>query len=292
MPGTPAVPGATASAPAGNETVLTVYVPCAFAPAAEKIKPLFEAANPGVRIALDVENVEVLYPKIAKGDKPDVFMCIGDKEVQALAAKQLVAYQKNMCFTTLVLVVPAANPAKVATLADLTKPAVKTIAVGTPDTSIGFYAQQILTQNKLWDKVKPKLLPQKFPVMTLKLPATGKVQASIAFGACFRAKEGEEKQMIAKIKLLTDFQDKYCLTIACPAATIVGAPNQELAKAYVDFLSKPECQTILADRGFMKLSDPKCYKTAAGKPGAKTAAKPGAKPAKAGVKIPAPPAGT
>jgi molybdate transport system substrate-binding protein len=294
-PSGPAAPGATAAAPAapaGKKTQLTVYVPCAFAPASAKIKALFEQAHPDVTVVPVVENVEVLFPKIAKGDKPDVFMCIGDKEIEALAAKKLVSYQKPMCFTTLVLVVPLSNPAKVATLADLAKADVKTLAVGTPETSVGFYAQKTLVDNKVWDKVKDKLVRPQYPVQLLKLASAGKVQASIAYGACFRAKEEEEKQMVAKIKLITDFQDKYCLTMACPAAVITGAPNQELGKAFVDFLATDACQQIFSDGGFMKLSDPKCFATRADqKTGAKAGAKAGAKPAKAGAK-PAVPAGT
>lgn len=268
----------TPTAATGKTTQLQVYVPCAFEPASVKIKPLFEKSHPGVKIVTVVENVDVLAPKIMKGDKPDVFMCIGDKEVKDMAAKGLVAYQQPMCFTTLVLVVPLANPAKVSKLSDLTKPAVKTIAIGTPDTSVGFYAQKVLEDNHVWDKIQGKLTRPRFPVEMLRLPIAGKVQASIAFGACFRAKEGEEKAQSSKLKLISNFQDKYCLTIACPAAVIKGCQHPDVAKQFVDFLQTDQCQSIFDKAGFMKLSDPKCYTTRSDQtPATKPATKAGSK---------------
>lgn len=262
------------TAPAGQEIVLDVYVPCAFADAATEIAVLFEKANPGVRVNRTVENVSTLKPRIANGAKPDVFMCIGDREVIDLEAKGLVDSKRDFCFTSIVLVVPQANPAKIQTIKDLAKPEVKTIALAADDVSAGYYARKVLEENGLWDKVQKKLVRPKFPVELLKLASQGKVQASLAYAACFRAEGGDQKQTAAKIKLITDFLDKYCQSVACSAAVIKGCSNPEQAKAFLDFLTRPECQEIFAKSGFMKLDDPKCF-TPAGKEKA-SASKPSA----------------
>ncbi len=263
-------PGALPQAtPAPQEqVVLDVFVPCAFADATSEIAEMFQAEHPNIRVNRTIENVGVLVPRIANGAKPDVFMSIGDREVAGLTEKGLVDAQRDFCFTSIVLVVPQANPGKVATLKDLAKPAVKTIAVAEDELSVGYYSRKILTDNGVWDSVKGKLVRPKFPVELLKMAREGKVQASLAYAACFRAEGGEKKQMAAQIKLISDFLADYCLTIPCTAAVIKGAKHPQEAQAFLDFLTKPECQELFAAGGFMKLDDPKCFVTPGEKPAA------------------------
>jgi molybdate transport system substrate-binding protein len=271
QPTAPAPPPQT-SAPraAGQEVVLDVFVPCAFAEASAKISALFEQASPGVRVNRTVENVGVLLPRILKGAKPDVFMSVGDREIETLSAKGMVEERRDFCFTTLVLVVPRANPARIQSLEDLAKPQVKTLALGDSQLSVGYYAEKILREQGLWEKVQKKIVRPRFPIELMKLAAQGKAQATIAYGACFRSKEHEKKLEAASLELITDFLDKYCLAVACPAAIIKGAAHVQEAHRFLEFLTRPECQQILADAGFLKLSDPKCFpqKAPAGRQGA------------------------
>jgi len=250
-----------AEPPPAKKIVLEIFAPCAFADATSKIIPLFEAEHPGVRVSRTVENVGTLVPRIINGAKPDVFLCIGDHEVETLDKKGLVEFRKTFCFTSLVLVVPQANPARVRKLEDLAKPEVKTIAIASDERSAGYYAHKILEEQGLWDKLQPKLVRPRFPVELLKLASQGRVQASIAYAACFRAEEGEKKQLAAQIKLVQDFQDDYCQTIACDAAVIKGAEHADLGREFIEFLSKPECQQILKKAGFLTLDEPKCFPT-------------------------------
>ncbi len=244
---------------AAKQTKITVFSPCAFAKAATKIAKLFEQKHPDVEVTVMVENVGTLVPRIERGAKPEVFMCIGDHEVDELEKKGLVDYAADFCYTSLVLIVPRANPAKVRTLADLAKPEVKTIALADEARSAGYYARKLLEENGLWKKVEHKLVRPRFPVELLKLASKGKVQASIAYGACFRSEEGEKKQLSANLKLIEDFQAEHCQVIACRAAVIKGAAHPDLGREFIDFLTEDECQKIFAAGGFMTLSEPKCY---------------------------------
>ncbi|MCX7597802.1 MAG: molybdate ABC transporter substrate-binding protein [Armatimonadetes bacterium] len=282
-PARPPMTGPGAATAPGQETVLEVFVPCAFGPASSKIAKLFEAANPGVRLNRVVENVSVLAPKIAAGAKPDLFLCNGDREVMALEEKGLVAEKRDFCFTSLVLIVPKANPAGVKSIRDLTKPSVKTIAIGSPETSVGYYAEEVLKQAGVWDQVQKKLVRPKFPVELMKLAAQGKVQASIAYGTCFKSEEGEHKQQAAKLKLIADFKADYCQTVACQAMVVKGCKHPELASKLAEFLTTPECQAIFAKAGFMTLDETKCYEVPGEKAGsAAGAGKTPATPAKGG----------
>lgn len=261
-PGAPAAPG--------QEVVLEVYVPCAFGTVSGKLAKLFEAANPGVRVNRVVENVSVLAPKIAAGAKPDLFLCNGDREVLMLESKGLVSEKRDFCFTSLVLIAPKANPAGVKSVADLAKPAVKSIAVGAPETSVGYYAQEILKQAGVWNKIQKKLVRPRFPIELLKLASQGRVQAAIAYATCFKSEDGGHKQQASKLSLVADFQEAYCQTIPCQAVVVAGCKHPDLARKFAEFLTTPECQTILAEAGFMTLSETKCHEAPGEKPASGT----------------------
>ncbi len=243
------------------EIVLDVYVPCAFAKAMEQISNWFEQENPQVRIAQRVENVSVLTQRIRDGAKPDAFLCVGDHEIDLLDQEGLIEYRRDFCFTSLMLLTPRANPAGVKTLADLAKPEVQTIAIGTSDRSVGYYAEQILKRQGLWEKIQGKLVRPKFPVAILKMLSEGRVQAGIAYAACYRAEEMEKKKMAAHMLMIEDFEDKYCQTIPCAAAVIKGAKHPEMGRRLIEFLLTDRCQDLLAKAGFKKLSAIKCYST-------------------------------
>lgn len=248
---------------------LELFVPCAFAPPVVKIVEAFKKEYPQVRIVRQVENVEVLAPRIEKkGAKPDVFLCIGDIEMDRLQKRGLVQDRKDFCFVGLALVVHEGNPKHIKSLADLTKPEVRTVGIGAEETSPGYYARQLLAEMKIWDKVRPKVVCPKFPSQLLKFAGSlAKVDASIAYGACLRAGHGEWKEQDAYQQLSRSLevaqwldQGQFCQTIPCPAATVTGCSNREAGEAFIDFLRGDTAQEYLKKSGFTRLDEPKCFK--------------------------------
>ena len=252
------------SAPSGE---IEVFVPCAFAPPMVKIVELFEKEHPEIKVVRQIENVEVLTPRIEKGANPDVFLSVGDVEVNHLEKLGRVAERKDFCFVTLALVSHADFAGRVDSLKDLTKPDVKRVAIGTDNTSAGHYAEVILKQEKLWDAIPSKLIRTKFPVQLLKFARDKKVDASLAFAACLKAGQGEWKEQGEYHKLAGDLRlvedlgqgGDYCLTIACPAAIIQGCKNPEAGKVFLDFLRSDKAQEYFGKSGFLTLAEPKCF---------------------------------
>lgn len=251
---------------AGQQTV-EVFVPCAFAPPMVKIVELFQKEHPDIKVVRQIENVEVLTPRIEKGAKPDVFLCVGDVEMDHLEKMGRVADREDFAFVTLALVSHADFAGKVDSLKDLAKPEVKRIAIGTPNTSAGHYAEVILKQEKLWEAIQPKLIKTKFPVQLLKFAREKKVDASLAFAACLKAGEGEWKEqeeyrkLSGRLRLVEDLGQggNYCLTIACPAAIIQGCKNPARGKVFIDFLRSDKAQEYFGKSGFLTLAEPKCF---------------------------------
>ena len=247
---------------------LNVFVPCAFVPPLAEITEAFTKEHPQVEVIERAENVEVLAPRIEKGAKPDVFVCIGDVEMDRLQKAGVVEDREDFCFVGLTLVVPEANPAKIQKLADLARPNVKTVAVGAEGTSPGHYTRELLKEAGLWEKVAPKAVCPKFPSQLLKLVgALNKADAAIAYAACLRAGRGDRKKqdqyqtLVQGIKVVQFLDEgEYCQSVPCPAATVKGCNNREAGQAFIDFLRTKAAQEVLRNSGFTGLSDAKCLR--------------------------------
>ena len=104
----------------------------------------YTAANPGVTFALSTDSSAALETKIEQGAPADVFLSADAKNPQklvdgGLASGAVTPFAGNL----LTVVVPAGNPAGIASPADLAKAGVKVVAAG-DDVPITKYAAQLV----------------------------------------------------------------------------------------------------------------------------------------------------
>jgi len=243
-----------------RSVTLDVWVPCAYAGAMTELSKLYEGKHPNVRLTQRVENVAVLAPRILEGESPDVFMCVGDVEVEALEKADRVDYRQDFCFVDVGIVTPKGNPAGVHSLNDLAKDSVKKVGVGAEDISVGYYARQMLKDAGVWERVKDKVVEAKMPIRLLQMAGQGKVDASLAYAVCLRAEKGDvHKKFGLRLELVDELDNDFCMTIACPAISAKGCAHPQEAKEFIDFLTTDEAQKVIGEYGFMTLKEPKCY---------------------------------
>jgi len=239
---------------------LDVWVPCAYASAMTQLSTLFEEQHPSVKLSQRVENVAVLAPRILEGESPDVFMCVGDVEVQPLEKADRVDYRQDFCFVDIGLVTPKGNPAGVHSLKDLAKDSVKKVGIGVEEISVGYYARQMLKDARVWERVKDKVVEAEMPIRLLQMAGQAEVEASLAYAVCLRAEKGDvHKKFGLKLELVDELDNDFCTTIACPAISAKGCAHPEKAKEFIDFLTTEEAQKVISEYGFMTLKEPKCY---------------------------------
>jgi len=256
----PAAPAADVAEPQQRSVTLDVWVPCAYAGAMTELSKLYEGKHPNVRLTQRVENVAVLAPRILEGESPDVFMCVGDVEVEALEKADRVDYRQDFCFVDVGIVTPKGNPAGVHSLNDLAKDSVKKVGVGAEDISVGYYARQMLKDAGVWERVKDKVVEAKMPIRLLQMAGQGKVDASLAYAVCLRAEKGDvHKKFGLRLELVDELDNDFCMTIACPAISAKGCAHRQEAKEFIDFLTTDEAQKVIGEYGFMTLKEPKCY---------------------------------
>ncbi len=110
---------------------LTVFAAASLNKVFPQIAADFKKTHPGVQFAFNFAGTDTLAAQIEQGAPADVFAGASTKYGDELSGKGLIDTPQTFATNKLVLIVPAANPANITSLRDLTKPGVK-LVIGDP----------------------------------------------------------------------------------------------------------------------------------------------------------------
>ena len=235
----------------GASADLTIFGAASLKAVLEAVEAEYEKANPGTTLTVSTDSSAALETQIEQGAPADVFLSADTsnprKLVDAgLAAGEPVAFAGNK----LTIIVPADNPAGIATPADLARDGLRIIAAG-DEVPITKYATQL--------------------VDNLAGQAGAPADFAAAYAANVASKEDNVSAVVAKIALgegdagivyVTDAAAADGVeTIDVPdvanvpatyAGVVVGAsPNEAAASAFLEWLAGPDGQAVLAEFGFL-----------------------------------------
>ena len=185
-----------------------------------------------------------LAAQIRQGVKPDVFASANTTLPEALYKEGLVEKPQVFAANRLVLAVPASG-AKVASLADLTKPGV-TIAMGSASVPVGSYTRKVLA--KLPAGQSKAILAN----VRSNEPDVGGVVGKVAQGAVDAGfvyvtdVEGASGELRA-IDLPAELQPQ----VSYGVAVVKGAKHPHEAKAFIDGLLRGDGRRRLDAAGFL-----------------------------------------
>ncbi len=130
--------------PAPRPVELQVYAAASLKNVLAVAAARYTAATPGVTLVVSTDGSSALAAKIEQGAPADLFLSADMKNPQHLADAGLVAGGVTPFATNaLTVIVPAANPARIASPLDLARPGVKVIAAG-DDVPIARYTATLL----------------------------------------------------------------------------------------------------------------------------------------------------
>ena len=147
------------AAPAFAAQEITVSGAASLTNAFTEIKGLFEKKYPDIKVHTNFAASNPLLKQMEEGAPVDVFASADQETMDKAAAKKLVdtATRKDFALNDLVMVVPSDSKLNLNGAKDLTKPEVKRIAVGNPDSvPAGRYTKAALTAAGLWETLQPK----------------------------------------------------------------------------------------------------------------------------------------
>ena len=250
-------------AASGVSGELLVYVPCGVAGPYNEIIELFEKAYPSVRVKTPViTNIDVQTREIADGKaSPDVWLALGDREIERVRAQgRLDGEPVTYAYNAIALMVAKQNPCKIMSPGDLTKEAVKTIALPNDENSSGYYAEKAFKAAGVWDGVQSKLWRTTQPSQVKTQLLDGKADVAVVYYPCvFENTEpgGEPKEPSGKVQLLGRVNEDLTGKIAAQAAVIKGCQNPAAGRAFAEFLLTEEAQQIWEKWKFERAVEPK-----------------------------------
>lgn len=238
-------------APSAPKVTLNVAAAASLKKAVAALTDAYTVANPGATFAVTTDSSAALRTQIEQGAPVDVFLSADTKNPQALVDGDLASGDPvPFAANTVALIVPADNPAKVASPADLAKPGLRLIAAG-EEVPITTYA----------DKVVANLATQQ----------AGPGTWSAAVVRNIVSREDNVAAVLARIELgegdagfvyATDAAGNDAVaTIDIPAdanvrATYAGivptsAAQPDAAAAFLAWVAGPDGQAVLAPLGFL-----------------------------------------
>ena len=232
---------------------LTVFAAASLTDVMGELAVPFEQAH-DVKIVFNFAGSNTLAQQIVAAPKADVFISASEKWMDTVEKANDIAPEtrKSVLSNTLVVV---ANPAS--TFA-MTKPeelpalGFRFLALGDPEAvPAGKYAKQWLTGIKVgegtaWDRVKDRVSPAPDVRSALGQVEGKEDVVGIVYSTDFISAKG-------KVRLLYAIPASAKLSITYPAAVLREAPQPELARAFLEYLSSAEAKAIFEKYGFTVL---------------------------------------
>ena len=236
------------SVQAAPETV-TIAAANSLKDAFRKILPLFENKDINVRVIYGPS--QTLSKQIEEGAPIDVFLPSQVEEIDQLEQKGLVIQGTKRVYasTSLVLIAGPELPAPIASAQDLRTTLIRYIAIGDPKTSsVGKVAAQYLKYSKLDSQLKSQLVYGEHSRAVLDLVVKGEAD----LGVVYRTDAVSKK----KIRIIDEAPADSHSPIRYGVAAVWTAKNITGAGDFINFLGRPEIQTLLQDYGFDRIAEP------------------------------------
>jgi len=193
---------------------------------------------PEVDVAFSFGASSALAQQVADGAPLDVIITADPSSLESLVDQSLVGTPTIVARNRMTILVPADNPGKVTTLADLARPELK-IALCAVEVPCGKRATEILSGQSL--SVTPVTLEQNVKGVVGKV-TSGEVDAGIAY-VTDAAPAGDAVRSI-------EIPDAQNADTAYPAAVVSASAHQVAADELITFLNSRAAQRRFADRGF------------------------------------------
>ncbi len=232
---------------------LTVLAAASLSEAFAELASRFEAAHPGVRVALSLAGSQQLAQQLAQGAPGDVFASANTQEMDRVvqAGRVTAGSARVFAHNRLTVVLPRDNPAGLVRLQELARPGLK-LVLAAAEVPVGQYALQFLEKASQDARFGPafqgdvltnvvsyeenvKSVPTKVEL--------GEADAGIVYAT------DAASASAAQVSHIEIPEELNCVA-EYPIAPLADAAQPALAQEFVRFALSPEGQQVLAKHGF------------------------------------------
>jgi molybdate transport system substrate-binding protein len=198
--------------------------------------------NGEVRISAD--DSAKLAQQIAEGAPAHLYLSANEKWADFVADKGLAQESTPLLGNSLVIVVPAGNPAGVRTPQDLARPEVKRLAVAGPAVPAGLYARQALRKLGLWGELEKKVVSGENVRLTLAFVERGEVEAGIVYAT--------DAKITGRVEQVHEFDPGTHELIRYPLVLLRAGQDHPAARRLYDYLRTPGAAEVFRKYGFSR----------------------------------------
>jgi molybdate transport system substrate-binding protein len=189
-----------------------------------------------------------LARQIEEGARADIFFSADLSQMDGLDKKGRLepGTRKNLLSNQLVIIVPADSKLAISSPKDLLKADIKRIALAEPSSvPVGVYSSKYLTDEGLWDQVKPKVVPVQDVRATLASVESGNVEAGFVYKT--------DAAVSKKVKIVYEVPIDKGPTIVYPVAIVKESKRKEAARDFLNYVQSPVAKDAFKKYGFVVL---------------------------------------
>ena len=189
-----------------------------------------------------------LARQIEEGAPADVFFSADLAQMDNLNKKGRLepGMRKNLLSNQLVIIVPADSKLAIGSPKDLLKPEVKRIALAEPSSvPVGVYSSKYLSDEGLWEKVKPKVVPVLDVRATLASVESGNVEAGFVYKT--------DAAISKKVKIVFEVPIDKGPKIVYPVAIVKESKRKDTARDFLNYVQIPASKELFKKYGFVVL---------------------------------------
>ncbi len=236
-----------ATATASNPTTVMVAAAASLEKClANDLIPLFEKANPDIRMEGAYDSSGKLQTQIEEGLQADVFMSAAMKQMNALKDEALVdeASIVPLLQNRIVLIAPADSHTDITSFQDILKADV--IALGDPQSvPAGQYAKEARESLGVYEEAAAKASLGTNVTEVLNWVAEGSADVGIVYAT--------DAASTDKVKVLAEAPEgSLKQQVIYPVGVVTASQHKEAAQRFIDFLGTDEALTILESYGFTR----------------------------------------
>ena len=245
------IPIRAISAQGSARQSLTVFAATSLTDVFEGLRDAFVDANPEVEILLNFSSSSTLAAQIIQGAPADIFASANDIQMDLVIASGLIAEEAVEIFAhnQLVLIAPAANPADIESMQDLSKESVLLVlaAQGTP---IRAYTDAMIASHStaygedFFESVMQNLVSEESNVrQVVTRIALGEADAGIVY------QSDAIGDVAAQLRAI-EIDPAHNQLASYPIASLSASADLSLTTIFIDYILSTEAQPIFAEFGF------------------------------------------
>jgi molybdate transport system substrate-binding protein len=238
-------------APLPSTVTLKVFAAASLQEAFTAMATQYQKAHPDVKITFNFAGSQVLEQQIANGAPADIFASADLANMQKASAAGLVGISQVFAKNKLVVIVPASNPAGIASLKDLAKKGVK-IDIAAATVPAGKYGRQVLDKMAGSPDYGPAYRSAVLGNIVSQEDNVKAVVQKVQLGeadAGFVYLTDVTAAVASKVKVIT-IPDTFNVVAQYPLAVVKNSPHATEAGAFVQYVLSADGQAILAKYHF------------------------------------------